>query len=381
MPSCLKVLLLLLAVLHGLPRGAFADDVSPSGAASSGSPLRRFLYVASPGVRNYLEYGGHGVLVFDIDNGHRFVRRIPLRGLDENGKPLNVKGICASAATGRLYVSTLRHLQCLDLNTDELLWEKSYEGGCDRMAIAPDGSEIYLPSLEAAHWHVVDASTGEVLKKLVPDSGAHNTIYGLDGQQAYLAGLRSPLLRVVDTGTREIVREVGPFSAEVRPFTVNGRQTLCFVNVNDLVGFEIGDLTTGKMLHRVEVQGVPRGQPKRHGCPSHGVGLTPDEREVWVADAFNRRLHLYDATQMPPEYLTSIQLRDEPGWITFSLDGQYAYPSTGEVIDVPSRKIVTQLRDEEGRAVQSEKLLEIDFADGQPVRNGDQFGLGRVRGD
>jgi len=36
----------------------------------------RFLYVAVPGIRNYLEYGGHGVLVYDIDNGHRLVRRI-----------------------------------------------------------------------------------------------------------------------------------------------------------------------------------------------------------------------------------------------------------------------------------------------------------------
>jgi len=33
----------------------------------------RFLYVAAPGIRDYLEFGGHGVLVFDIDHGHRFV--------------------------------------------------------------------------------------------------------------------------------------------------------------------------------------------------------------------------------------------------------------------------------------------------------------------
>ena len=26
----------------------------------------RYLYVATPGVRNYLEYGGHGLLVFDL---------------------------------------------------------------------------------------------------------------------------------------------------------------------------------------------------------------------------------------------------------------------------------------------------------------------------
>ena len=29
----------------------------------------RFLYVAEPGIRNYVEHGGIGVLVFDIDNG------------------------------------------------------------------------------------------------------------------------------------------------------------------------------------------------------------------------------------------------------------------------------------------------------------------------
>jgi len=35
------------------------------------------------------------------------------------------------------------------------------------------------------------------------------------------------------------------------------------------------------------------------------------------------------------------------------------------------------LSDEKGRQVQSEKIVEIDFADGKPVRAGDQFGLGR----
>jgi hypothetical protein len=64
--------------------------------------------------------------------------------------------------------------------------------------------------------------------------------------------------------------------------------------------------------------------------------------------------------------------------VTFTLDGQYAYPSTGDVIDVATRKIVTGLTDEHGQQVHSEKLLEIDFAGDRPIRNGDQFGLGRV---
>jgi DNA-binding beta-propeller fold protein YncE len=354
-----------------LPRAA-----EPS-ATPSPSPMRRLLYVAEPGIRNYLEYGGHGVLVFDIDHGHQFVRRIPTRGLDEQGVPLNVKGICASASTRRLYISTTRTLSAFDLVTDKLLWERPYEGGCDRMAITPDGKIIYLPSLEKDHWHVLDALTGDVIKKIVARSGAHNTIIGLDGKHAYLAGLRSPTLRITDLTTHEFGREVGLFGNVIRPFTINGQGTLCFVNVNDLLGFEVGDLTTGKVLHRVEVEGFKPGPTKRHGCPSHGVGLTPDEKELWLTDPHNRRMHIFDATVLPPKQLASIEVRDEPGWITFSLDGAYAYPSTGDVIDVPSRKIVAGLTDEHGGAVQSEKLLEIDFSGAEPVRAGDQFGLGR----
>jgi hypothetical protein len=75
----------------------------------------------------------------------------------------------------------------------------------------------------------------------------------------------------------------------------------------------------------------------------------------------------------------SIKLREQPGWISFSIDGKNAYPSTGEVIDVKTKRIVAALSDEAGRQVHSEKLLEIVFVNGKPVRSSDQFGLGRKR--
>jgi hypothetical protein len=81
---------------------------------------------------------------------------------------------------------------------------------------------------------------------------------------------------------------------------------------------------------------------------------------------------------MPPRQGDSIKLRDQPGWVTFSLDGRYAYPSTGEVIDVKTKKIVVALMDEKNREVHSEKMVEIHFQDGMPIRTGDQFGVGRV---
>ncbi len=256
------------------------------------------LYVAEPGIRDYLEYGGHGLLVFDADHGHKFVKRIPTAGLDpKSGKPLNVKGVCASAATGKIHVSTTQQLMCLDLVTEKVLWEKRYDAGCDRMALSPDGKVIYLPSFEGPLWYVVDALTGDVIARIEPKSGAHNTIFGPDGKEVYLAGLKSPFLTVADTNwTHTAARTVGPFSAAIRPFTINGRQTLVFVNVNERLGFEVGDLKTGKKLCQVDVAGYQKGPVKRHGCPSHGIGLTPDEKELWVVDGHNKAVHIFDAT-------------------------------------------------------------------------------------
>jgi hypothetical protein len=357
---CLLVILLLGALGVG---PATAED-------------HNYLLVAAPGVRNYLEYGGHGLLVFDVDQQHHFVKRIPLGGLGADGKPINVKGICGSAATGRIYISTIRSLMCVDFASEKLLWEKEFPGGCDRMSITPDGQQIYLPSFEGPHWHVVNAD-GEIIAKLEPKSGAHNTVVSLDGREAYLAGLKSPLLSIVDTATNQIARTAGPFSASIRPFTIDGRRQRCFVCVNDLLGFEVGDLTTGKKLWRVEVAGYEKGAVKRHGCPSHGVGLTPSEKEIWVVDAHNESIHIFDAQAEPPKQLESIKLADEPGWITFSPDGRLAYPSTGQVIDVATRKVLLQLTDDTGAKVQSEKMLPVSTRDGRLSSVADQFGLGR----
>jgi hypothetical protein len=340
---------------------------------------KHFLYVASPGIRNYVEFGGVGILVFDIDAGYKFVKRIPTWEVPAGKEAENVKGVVANAQTAKIYVSTPKRIAAFDLLTEKKVWDKEFEGGCDRMALSPDGQTMYVPSFEGPHWLVINALTGDVLKKIVVNSGAHNTIYSLDGQHAYLAGLKSPLLRMTDTKTHEVAKEIGPFSNSIRPFTINQTQTLCYVNVNGLLGFEIGDMKTGKMLQRVEVQGVEQGPVKRHGCPAHGIGLTPDEKEIWICDGHNDMLHIFDNTVMPPKQIKSIKLREQPGWITFSLDGKHAWPSTGEIIDVKSKRIITTLSDETGRPVHSEKIVQIDFSGGKPVRTGDQFGLGRRR--
>lgn len=364
---------LLSAVIFIFSFTLFSFDHKPATAIA-----KHYLYVAVPGIRDYLGYGGHGILVFDMDNNHRFVKRIATKGLHPDNTPSNVKGVAVSIPLNSIFISTIESLQRIDLVTNKLIWEKTFEGGCDRMAISPDGKTMYLPSFEKDFWNVVDCATGNIIKKIAVTKRAHNTIYGPSGKYVYLDDRSSASLFVADPSKHEIVKTVGPFSNFIRPFTINGKETLTYVTLDSLLGFEVGDLVTGKKIAHIEVEGWEAGPVRRHGDPSHGIALTPDEKEIWLADGHNMRLHVFSAMK-PYQQLTTIPLQDMPGWITMSMDGKYVYPSSGEVIDAKTRKILTTLQDEFHNSIASEKMVEIVFENGKPVKTGDQFGVGRIR--
>lgn len=372
-PVTLLLLFALIAIL--LVASAFVHQKNTTGELAV---AKRYLYVAVPGIRDYLGYGGHGILVFDMDNNHRFVKRIPMKGFHPDGKPSNVKGVAVSVPLNSIYVSTIESLQRIDLATGKLIWEKTFEGGCDRMAISPDGKTMYLPSFEKNFWNVVDCATGDIIKKFDVVKRAHNTIYGPSGKNVYLDDRSSTSLHIADPSKHELSKKVGPFSNFIRPFTINGKETLAYVTVDSLLGFEVGDIVTGKKLASVQVEGWDMGPVRRHGNPSHGIALTPDEKEIWLADGHNMRLHIFKATA-PYQQLTTIPVQDMPGWITMSMDGKYVYPSSGEVIEAKTRKILYLLQDEFHNTVSSEKIVEVHMDGNKAVKTGDQFAIGGVR--
>ena len=120
-----------------------------------------------------------------------------------------------------------------------------------------------------------------------------------------------------------------------------------------------------------------------HGGPMHGIALTPDESEIWIPDAINNQVLVYDNTgaekgEWPKLDLTkSIKTEAPNGWITMGLDGKLAYMASGDVVDVKTHKIVGQLRDEYGRHMDSEKVLDLAFnLDGKLVRKVNEFSIG-----
>src|SRR5215475_9396102 len=151
--------------------------------------VQRFIYAALPGVGggNNMNYGGAGILVFDIDHGHKFVKRIPLQGVVPDGtRQEAIKGIAANAETARLYVSTSRRVAAYDLLTDKLVWEQNYDSrGTDRIALSPDAKTLYAPELGAPKSMVADAVTGAPITAIDKPGNPHNTQYSDDGRFVY----------------------------------------------------------------------------------------------------------------------------------------------------------------------------------------------------
>jgi hypothetical protein len=335
--------------------------------------------------------GKTGISVSDVNDGHRLLRKIDVPDTAD------YKGISASVQLGKLYLtSNLKdELVCIDLATDNIDWRKHYSDGyADSQAITPDGKTLFVPLRDGDSWWVIDASTGDVKAKIpvehgknyedhpIGGIGPHNTWMNPEGSRVYMSVLTVPYVFIADTKTNKLIGKAGPFSKGIRPFTVTDDEKYVFANVDWLLGFEVaegrkGNQFGGKMLYRVEAKtpatrlaqlpNPPARKP--HSTMSHGINIRPDQKEVWVVDGVYGYVYAYDVTSMPPKHVADIPIfkdpseQPRPGWISFSIDGRYAYPDGGIVVDSYTKQIVA-------RIPTSEKLIEIDFRDGKPIQAG-----------
>ena len=176
-----------------------------------------------------------------------------------------------------------------------MLWERSFPTGTDSLAITPDGRTVYLPIGERTNddvWYVVDARTGLVRSEIHAGPGPHNTIVSPDGRRVYLGPRNSRYLDVVSTRTNRLIRRIGPLLPGVRPFTINGRQTLAYTTATGFLGFQVSSIRTGRVLYTVPIRGFRQGRSL--GTPSHGISLSPDSRKLYVIDVPNSYVHVFD---------------------------------------------------------------------------------------
>ena len=364
-------------------------DSGPQVARGFGKRDRRLVYVALPGGsaggQFSSEMNGVGIVVLDVERNFEFVKRIPTWNVPASLSPEEVSGVAASKATNMMYVATRGRLAAFDLGTDQKAWENTYDGTCcERPEVTPDGKTLVVGSDLKDFWYVIDAQSGALKGKIqAPKSNfAHNMGLSADGKTVFMAP-NGVTMTVGDVPSMKAIRTI-TFSDHVRPFVINHDATRVYANLNNLLGFEIADVKTGEVIKRIEAP-AEMWKPKwadlkqhffGHGCPSHGIALTPDESEIWVVDNINYGVLVYDNTGEWPVLKMTFPTTASADWITMGIDGHYAFLSSGDVVEVKSKKIVAQMKDEYGKPMHSEKYLEMAFSNGKLVRTVSQFGQG-----
>jgi hypothetical protein len=340
---------------------------------------KELIYAAVPG----------SVVVLDAKKNYNFVKRIVFENKPAPLPLESIAGMAASTATNMIYVSTRGHLYAIDLLSEKVVWANAYEPGtcCERAQVTPDGLTMDVGSDLKNFHRVIDARTGAV-KGIIPTPQSmfnHNMNMSPDGKTIFAAP-NGNTMTIADLATMKPTGTI-TFSDHIRVFVINHDATRVYANLNNLLGFEIADVKTRKIIKRVEVPGEmwkakwadPNQHFYGHGAPMHGIAMTPDESEIWIPDAINNQVLVYDNTgEWPVLNLSkSIKTIEPNGWITMGLDGKLAYMASGDVVDVKTHKIVGQLRDEYGRHMDSEKVLDLAFnLEGKLVRKVNEFSIG-----
>src|ERR1043166_1316884 len=277
---------------------AIALAAAPT-AARAEAAIARALYAVN---QSSAERGS--ISVYDIDRGHALVKVIrTVADVDD------VKGVAASAVTGRLYVAYRNRagvgmIYCLDVHTDQVLWNKAIEPGVDRLSINPDGRLLYVPTWEggaADFINVLDAENGAVVRRVHFSNRSHDTLFPLSGpifQETKAEDGSGRYLYLIDPASCDTPR-AGPYAEIPGPYAVDGTSRYVVNNVTGLWGMQVADLTTGKII-TATVPDHPRGQPGL----LHGIGFRPDEREVWhSSSAGDAHVFVWDmAEPMAPRF-------------------------------------------------------------------------------
>jgi len=296
--------------------------------------------------------GGDDIHVIDVQTGEK-IKSIVV-GPEPHG--------LAATADGRTVFATI---EASGQQAGELVWIDTATLKITRrapiclephaLAATPDGQWLYIPCRDGHYW-VVDGRTGHVAKKINTGGRPHNTLISRDGRWAFLSpmgGANQGFVIDVDA-SHSIVKRI-PFADSLRPSAISADGRYLLQQTDGLNGFQVADVergsTTATVKHATPLGGFylpflthlgrfgPGGFAR---C--HGLGIRPDQTEVWSVCADRVTVHAFVAPEFPE--IASIALPAKGYWITFSPDGRRAFVALSEanrvaVVDTQSKHVVT----------------------------------------
>ena len=252
----------------------------------------------------------------------------------------------------------------------------------DAMALVNDDRDLYIAGFPMGCFYVFDTVDRKLVASFDVRGMAHNVVapahddrliylapMGRDEKEVsaygkYLGGYtncagqpemprNSHQIYVVDTSSRKLVDTIETGTAP-RPIAVSDDGSWLYANVDDLLGFEIIDLKARRVVQRAEPTvpdsetGAIKLEQGNIVSRSHGIWLTPDQREVWTDSTNDGVVYAFDRSSGTVRFLARIPVGEVPYWLTFSPDGKYGYSSnrgddTVSVIDVATHKEIKRI--------------------------------------
>lgn len=280
-------------------------------------------------------------------------------------------GIASPASQDVLYVSTERDgaLVVVDLLTNEVT--ARYPVLATRpneIEVTSDGRFVYAPIFADGEYRVFDTRLEKIVATLPTPGGPHNVVVSPDDRYMYLAPLKSrdggseenTKIYVADTRTHGIVDSIELGNAP-RPICISPDGNRLYVNTDNLMGFLVVDIDARKAIAKAEypMTAEERASPSR----SHGIGVTPDGKEVWSTDINHGVVHVFDVSGDAPIPIARMPTGRQPLWLTVSKDGKRVYVSNKaddsiSVFDVATKREVKRIALEKGKGPQ--RILVVD---------------------
>jgi len=270
------------------------------------------------------------------------------------GVPIN-HGAAAAPDGSRIYISSEgeQTLHVVDAKTLQTVKKIPLSGRPNNISVSKDGRRVYVAIVTApGAVDVIDTTTMEKVKSIATKGGIHN-VYTPDGRHVVAGSIAGKLMTVIDQKTDEPIWTL--FDEGVRPMAfetnADGSTKRIFVQLSDFHGFAVVDFAQRKEVARIELPNdIPADKVDKgpfNASPSHGIGVAPDGRTLWVTSRPNARVYVYSLPDL--KLMGAIDLGGRPDWVTFTPDSKQVYISTENtnsvvVLDVPGRKEITKIK-------------------------------------
>ena len=270
-------------------------------------------------------------------------------------------GIDFSPDGKRVYVSNESDstLDVFDAKSGRLASKVKLSGHPNNIAATKDGGRVVVGiAQDPGALDVIDTKTLKLAKSIPVNGRLHNVYVTPDNKYVVTGSIRTKILTVIDLATEKVAWElklqegVRPMALEAGP---DGAVRRIFAQISNLNGFAVIDFAARRELDRVRLPDNGFGVAERRlDSPSHGMGVAPDGRTLWVTSIAANSVYAYSLPELKllgEASLPEIKVDGRkptsavPNWVTFTPDSKRLYISNAaarsvSVIDTDAIKLI-----------------------------------------